>query len=185
MSGGGQAIAPIEGRRRGQGRGKIALTLWLVWVPHCQKYWYLSPDALRLLCFHAVHGEHYIPDFQQGLVLPLLLGGEPGLSFDRPGLCRHTGGNFSELTLKTEDRLLGQQTLPLSPLFISCDLSHSARRRDNLPFPLRTSNWQHSHITSLDLFTVNLHKWKSCYQVWKRMWSCYVDTIVITWVMQI
>lgn len=44
----------------------------------------------------------------QGSVQPLLLGEEPGLSFDTPGLHRHTGGKFSALILRIEERLLGQ-----------------------------------------------------------------------------
>ena len=38
--------------------------------------------------------------------------------------------------------------------------------KDNLP--PGTSNKQRSHFTSLDLSTVNLHEWNSCYQIWKR-----------------
>lgn len=154
MLGASQAIAPIEGRREGKGRGKIASTLlrsskcFSVYEPEPGSHISKSIDICHRtlwdcgFCFPDVRSEQYLLAFQwRGAGFsPLLLVGQPSLSFDRPGLCSHSGGNFSALTLKIEERLLGQQTLSLSPLFIS-NLNQCTRWNDTPPLPLRTPNW--------------------------------------------
>lgn len=133
--GGGQAISPIEGRRKGQREGKIAFTglrtTKCFSMQEPELWYHMSKVSISVtglsegwkLCFLAVHGKWYIPDLLQRVTGWCTGSPAKGLSFDIPGLSsphvplgHWRGGNFLTLMLKTEQSLLGHLTL-LSCLF--------------------------------------------------------------------
>lgn len=165
MLGGGQAIAPIEGKRGGAWEGKIAFTLlrnikcFFVQKrePLLSKVSILSPklsETVGVVFLPCTVNSTFLISCKARQRGALAL--EPSCSSaNTPASSLTLVGTFSALTRRAEEEASGS----INSLSLYSFHKQSVQEgKDNLPLPFRTSNWQHSHITSLDLSTVNLHK---------------------------